>query len=138
MMTYAFLFAGMIWMMIRPLWTLPWRSYDLPTWGFFIYLGLVATALPFGLYLASLKYLEPSRSSLTSMLEPVVAIVVAWLWLGEKLEAVQIIGGAAVLTGLLLLQLESILLAKTNTLQGTPDRSPENAKHANQAKHANL
>jgi drug/metabolite transporter (DMT)-like permease len=111
-MTYAFLFAGLMWMVIRPLWTLPWQTYDLSTWAFFLYLATVATVLPFGLFLASLRYLEPSRSSLTSTLEPLVAAIVAWLWLGEKMEPIQMMGGAAVLGGVLLLQLESAVLAK--------------------------
>ena len=36
--------------------------------------------------------------------EPVAASVVAWAWLGETLSAVQILGGAVVLTGILLAQ----------------------------------
>jgi len=111
-MTYAFLSAGLIWITIRPLWTLPWGNYDFPTWGFFLYLATVATVFPFGLFLVSLRYLEPSRSSLTSMLEPVVAAIVAWLWLGETLESWQIVGGAGVLSGILLLQFESFYTAK--------------------------
>jgi drug/metabolite transporter (DMT)-like permease len=109
MMTYAFFFAALIWIIIRPLWTLPWSNYDAATLAFFFYLAGVATVLPFGLYLASLRYLEPSRTSITSMLEPVVASVVAWLWLNEKMTGLQILGGGAVLGGVLLLQLESIV-----------------------------
>ncbi|MGE0101183.1 MAG: DMT family transporter [Blastocatellales bacterium] len=112
MMTYAFLFAGMMWAVIRPLWTLPWGSYDLQAYGLFLYLAVVATVLPFGLFLGSLRYLEPSRSSLTSMLEPVVAAFVAWLWLGEKMSGIQIAGGAAVLGGVMLLQMERMLRAR--------------------------
>jgi drug/metabolite transporter (DMT)-like permease len=112
MMTYAFFFAGLTWMVIRPLWTLPWSSYGLQTWALFFYLAAVATVLPFGLYLASLRYLEPSRSSLTSMLEPVVATVVAWLWLGERMVTLQLLGGVAVLGGLVLLQLESMFFSR--------------------------
>jgi drug/metabolite transporter (DMT)-like permease len=41
------------------------------------------------------------------MLEPVVATSVAWLWLGEKMGPMQIAGGAAVVGGVLLLQIES-------------------------------
>jgi drug/metabolite transporter (DMT)-like permease len=81
-------------------------------WAFFFYLALIATVLPFGLYLASLRYLEPSRSSLTSMLEPVVATVVAWLWLSEVMSPLQLVGGVSVLASVLLLQLESIYIAK--------------------------
>lgn len=112
MMAYAFLFAAMMWAVIRPLWTLPWGSYDPRAYGLFLYLAVVATVLPFGLFLGSLRYLEPSRSSLTSMLEPVVAAFIAWLWLGEKMSGFQIAGGVAVLGGVMLLQMERMLIAR--------------------------
>ena len=38
------------------------------------------------------------------MLEPVVATVVAWLWLNESLAPVQIAGAVVVLAGILLAQ----------------------------------
>ncbi|MEK7832527.1 MAG: EamA family transporter, partial [Acidobacteriota bacterium] len=96
MMAYAFLSAALIWLMIRPPWKIAWASYDLPSWAFFFYLGVVATVLPFALYLASLKHLEASRTSLTSILEPVVAATAAWIWLGQSLWPLQIAGGLAV------------------------------------------
>ncbi|MDQ3086657.1 MAG: EamA family transporter [Actinomycetota bacterium] len=37
-------------------------------------------------------------------LEPVVATLVAWAWLGETLATPQLIGGVVVLTGILLAQ----------------------------------
>jgi drug/metabolite transporter (DMT)-like permease len=109
MITYAFLTAGLVWLTIRPPWKIDWASIDLSMWLFFLYLAAVATILPFALYSASLRYLEPSRSSLTSMLEPAVAAAVAWMWLGEEMEPMQIGGGAAVIGGILLLQIETLM-----------------------------
>jgi drug/metabolite transporter (DMT)-like permease len=91
---------------------MPWASYDRTTWAFFLYLSSFATILPFGLYLASLRHLEASRSTITSMLEPVVASSIAWVWLGERMTPWQIAGGAAVLGGVLLLQLENAQFAR--------------------------
>jgi len=108
MMSYAFLSAAIIWLFLRPPWKIAWASYDLSTWAFFLYLGAVATVLPFVLFLASLRYLEASRSSLTSILEPVVASAIAWVWLGQALWPLQIVGGLAVLLGIAMLQLETI------------------------------
>jgi drug/metabolite transporter (DMT)-like permease len=105
MITYVFLTAGVVWMAVRPPWKIDWAGFDVWMWLFFLYLAAVATVLPFALYSASLRYLEASRSSLTSMLEPVVAAAVAWLWLDEKMTPTQIGGGAAVLAGILLLQI---------------------------------
>lgn len=116
MMMWAFLIAALMWALINPFWALPWSSYDRSNWLFFIYLATVATVLPFGLFLFSLRYLEASRSSLTSMIEPVVAAIVAWSWLGEVLSGVQILGGAAVLLGILLLQAEVLLRRRREPL----------------------
>ena len=38
------------------------------------------------------------------MLEPVVAILVAWGWLGESLDAVQLVGAGLTLAGIGLAQ----------------------------------
>lgn len=113
MMAYAFLSAAVIWLMIRPPWKIGWAEYSFSSWMFFLYLGAVATVLPFALYLASLKYLEATRTSLTSILEPVVAAAAAWIWLGQSLWPLQIAGGVAVLVGVLMLQFESYWLSKT-------------------------
>jgi drug/metabolite transporter (DMT)-like permease len=109
MITYTFLASAVVWLTVRPPWKIDWAGIDLSMWVFFIYLAGVATVLPFALYSASLRRLEASRTSLTSMLEPVVAASVAWLWLGEKMELMQIAGGAAVVGGVLLLQVESLI-----------------------------
>src|SRR5262245_24957433 len=107
MITYTFLTSAVVWLTIRPPWKIDWAGISFSMWAFFIYLAGVATILPFALYSASLRHLEASRSSLTSMLEPVIAASVAWLWLGEKMEPMQIAGGAAVVGGVLLLHIES-------------------------------
>ena len=106
-MTYAFTFAGLFWFIARPPWVIAWHSFDGRAWGMIVYLSVFATVMPFGLYLAALRYLEPSRANLTSALEPVVAASLAWVWLGERLTGWQLAGGAAVLSGVVLLQIES-------------------------------
>jgi len=114
MMSYAFLSAAVMWLLIRPPWKIAWASYDLSTWAFFFYLGAVATVLPFAFFLASLKHLEASRTSLTSILEPVVAATVAWVWLGQSLWPLQVAGGVAVLAGVIMLQAENVLISAWN------------------------
>lgn len=108
-MTYAFTFAGLAWLLARPPWVIEWQHFDSRAWGFIAYLSAFATVVPFGLYLASLRHLEPSRANLTSALEPVIAAALAWVWLGETMGGWQILGGAAVLMGVILLQMESRL-----------------------------
>ncbi len=105
-MAYAFTFASLAWLIAWPVWTVEWQAFDRRAWLFVLYLSALATVVPFGLYLASLRYLEPSRANLTSGLEPVVAATLAWFWLGERMGGWQMFGGIAVLCGVVLLQLE--------------------------------
>ncbi len=128
MITYTFLTSAVVWLTIRPPWKIDWAGINFSMWVFFIYLAGVATILPFALYSASLRHLEASRSSLTSMLEPVVAASVAWLWLGEKMEPMQIAGGAAVVGGVLLLQIESQMRRRNGGMERLRDGERESER----------
>jgi len=79
-------------------------EYSGITWLLFVYVALFGTILPFVLYFEALKRMEASRVSITSTLEPVIAGVVAYLFVGETMSLFQIIGGVLVLSGIVLLQ----------------------------------
>ena len=53
---------------------------------------LLGTIVPFFLIVSALRHLPATRVGIIAMLEPVIAIVVAWLWLGETLASIQIAG----------------------------------------------
>jgi drug/metabolite transporter (DMT)-like permease len=55
-----------------------------------------------GLIAFSLAWLPPAFSSLTLLIQPVVAAVLAWLLLDEPLGVTQIAGGSIVIAGILL------------------------------------
>ena len=50
----------------------------------------------------ALAYLPPAFSSLTLLLQPVVAAILAWVLLAEPVGLMQAIGGAIVLLGILI------------------------------------
>ncbi len=83
----------------------PWQAlatipaHDLP---YFVYVALLATALPFTLYAAALAALPGSVALLLAMLEPVLATGLAWAVLGEALSAVQLAGGGLILLAIAL------------------------------------
>jgi drug/metabolite transporter (DMT)-like permease len=60
---------------------------------------VLGTIVPFALVVAALRWISATRAGITAMLEPVLAIVVAWGWLGESLNAVQLSGAAVTLAG---------------------------------------
>ena len=55
---------------------------------------VLGTILPFFLLVSALRHLPATRVAIIAMLEPVVATVVAWAWLGESLSAMQLDGRA--------------------------------------------
>ncbi len=76
------------------------------------YLALVTTILAQGLYLSGLRYLEAGHASLLATLEPVVAAVLGYALLGERLAAWQVIGGILVLTAVVAVRRRSSLRAE--------------------------
>lgn len=74
-------------------------------WGSIIYLALVTTLAGQWLYLAGLQRVEAGRASLVATIEPVVAAVLGYALLGERLEVWQILGGALVLSAALAVQM---------------------------------
>ena len=66
---------------------------------------------PFLLSLAALRHLPATAAGIVASSEVVFAFAVAWLWLGEVLDLVQIIGAAIVLAGIILAQ--SARMSKT-------------------------
>lgn len=110
--TYGFLFASLFWAVVQPWWSFPGGVVDdsasgawgLPVWALMAWMVVLGTIVPFGLLVGSLSFIPATRASITAMIEPVAATVVAWLWLGEALGASQLGGGALVLAGILLAQ----------------------------------
>jgi drug/metabolite transporter (DMT)-like permease len=103
-LTYGLAAGALLWSLYLP----PWQAmpgHSLTNWLFFMYIVIFATILPFGFFFLGLKYLDPVKAGIISTLEPVIAAVVAWLFLRETLFPLQILGGALVCTAVILVQL---------------------------------
>ena len=79
-------------------------SADAPVWALCLWMVVLGTILPFALSLGALHHLPATRVATVSMLEVLLAALVAWAWLGEALSAAQLVGGAVVLVGVVLAQ----------------------------------
>ena len=114
---FALLFAAIVWSVVQPWWTYPFGELTeetsllgnldhvtVPVWYLAAWTIVLGTIVPFALTIGALRHLAATRVGITMTFEPVAASVVAWAWLGETLSAVQILGGAVVLTGILLAQ----------------------------------
>jgi drug/metabolite transporter (DMT)-like permease len=114
---YGFLFAAIFWAIIQPLWKFPWSvlddsvslqgrlaEHEAPVWLLVAFIVVVGTMVTFSLLTGSLRHIPATRASIVATLEPVVATVVAWLWLRESFGTAQLAGGAVVLAGIVLAQ----------------------------------
>jgi drug/metabolite transporter (DMT)-like permease len=75
--------------------------HSLTGWAVVIALGWLVHAGGQGLIAFSLAWLPATFSSLTLLIQPVVAAVLAWVVLSEPLRLPQAIGGAIVIAGIL-------------------------------------
>jgi drug/metabolite transporter (DMT)-like permease len=111
----AFGFAALFWAVGKPWWTFPFarlrqqvpllgnlHDRQLPMWALAISLIVLGTVVPFTLSIASLRHLRARQAGLVGMVEPVAATLIAYVWLAESLGPAQIIGGAVVITGVVL------------------------------------
>jgi drug/metabolite transporter (DMT)-like permease len=78
-------------------------GFDAAGWGWIVTLALPSTVVPIVAFLAGLPKIGPATTSIVSTVEPMVSVAVAMLWFGEHLGAVQVAGGALVLTAVVLL-----------------------------------
>ena len=76
--------------------------HSLAGWAILIGLGWLVHAGGQGLIAFSLAWLPATFSSLTLLIQPVVAAVLAWIVLSEPLRPLQAVGGAIVIAGILL------------------------------------
>lgn len=107
LLVYAYAFSTLFWWFLRPPWVLLSAEYSLRLWAIFFLIGSAGTVLPFALYTFGLTYLPATQVSIISTMEPVVAAAAGLLFLGEILDWPQLVGGAVVVTGVVLVQQRS-------------------------------
>jgi drug/metabolite transporter (DMT)-like permease len=114
---WMFALAALFWAVVQPWWTFDasiltdqasmlggLADLTVPVWVPVLWLVVLGTLTPYALEIASLRHLTPTSTGIVGMSEPVIAAVIAWIWLGESLDAVQVVGALLVLVGVALVQ----------------------------------
>lgn len=133
LLAWGFSFAALFWAVVQPWWSFPVELVDgsvsllgrfedvsLPVWLLLAYVVILGTVVPFVLFVSALHHVPAIRVTIVATLEPVLAAVFAWLWLGEDLGATQILGGAIVLA--------AVVLAQTARLDESSQRAAKRGK----------
>jgi drug/metabolite transporter (DMT)-like permease len=125
---WSFVAAALFWAVAAPWWAFDagmlaeWvpvsvGSAQVPLWTLVVWIVVLGAVVPFWLSIAALRHLAPTAAGLVATVEPVVASIVAWLWLEQVLSGWQVLGGVVVLTG--------IVLAQTARATPSPSLLPE-------------
>jgi drug/metabolite transporter (DMT)-like permease len=117
LLAWGFAFATLFWSVVLPWWSYPGGrlgadasllgrldTHHVPLVALVLWVVVLGTVVPFALIVGALKHVPATRVGIVAMLEPVTATLVAWIWLGESLAAVQLVGAAVVLAGIGLAQ----------------------------------
>ena len=79
-----------------------WRG-----WGILLLMAAGPTLVGFGTYNISLRHLPASIANLITTIEPVFTTIIAYLFLGESLTIIQVIGGLMIIGGVGMLQVSA-------------------------------
>jgi Permeases of the drug/metabolite transporter (DMT) superfamily len=105
---------GALWMLPYVLWkgaSFPWAEVTLPVWGWFAWTVVPTTLYGFLAWNSAMRHVGAVAASNLFYLMPVSAAVAAWLILGEPIRAGHILGGAIILSGVLLLRWDALVAA---------------------------
>jgi len=102
---YALLFGAVVWNILHPPLEAFMHDYSRVQWLWILYIGVLGTLVPFGLYLEGINLIRSTRASITATLEPITAGIISYIFLNEIMEALQITGGIIVIASIILLQL---------------------------------
>ncbi|MEI5103956.1 EamA family transporter [Streptomyces sp. PmtG] len=110
---YGLLVGTLVLTLIARPWGMDWavlgRAADMdgsqvPAWALLGWIVLIATVLAYVTGIVTVRRLSPPVAGVVACLEAVIATVLAWVMLGERLSAPQLAGGALVLVGAFIAQ----------------------------------
>jgi drug/metabolite transporter (DMT)-like permease len=96
--------ATVFWMAVNPPSKVLALNLTGMQWAFLLAFSIISVLLPLAFYYAGLQLLEPMSAVVASCLEPVFAIAIAAVALGEAMQPLQLIGMALVILAILLVQ----------------------------------
>jgi drug/metabolite transporter (DMT)-like permease len=82
-----------------------WSAVPTMGWAAVAYSGLMALVVAYLFWYRGVRVLGPTRASMYSNLQPLVAMIAGWALLGETPRAMQLMGALCIIGGLLLTRL---------------------------------
>ena len=115
---YTMLISSIFWLVISPWWEFDLQIISepldlggnlsgtlLPGWVMILWIGILGSFVPMMLSFVALGQLSATGVGIISTAETIFAFLFGYLWLGEKINGLQMIGGVLVITGIVVAQL---------------------------------
>lgn len=81
---------------------------DFQTWMVIVGVALTSSVLPIFAFYAGMQRLGAPQAAILSTIEPILVVLLSTLLLGERMLPIQIVGGALILLGAVLLQVKNL------------------------------
>lgn len=110
---WGFAGASAVWAVVLPWWSFPWSQiggtsepwstaqWRLPVPLLVASMVVLGTVITFWLSITSMRHITAAQASSFGMTEPVVAIIIAWALIGERLTTWQVLGIAVTAAGIM-------------------------------------
>lgn len=86
----------------KPVLDTAWGAAPMAAWGALLYSGLGALVVAYLFWYRGVRIIGPTRTAMYSNLQPIFAVIVAWIVLGELPTVWQGVGAASIMSGLIL------------------------------------
>lgn len=118
---WGFVVAVAAWSVLAPWWSWPVGELDQPKVALSVLgVGLIGTLLPFFLAVGAVRILTAATAGTAATAEPPAAALLAWIFLGQHLSAVQLGGGVLVVAGVVLAQRTAALPREALAFEPAP------------------
>jgi drug/metabolite transporter (DMT)-like permease len=97
------LYVPFAWVALRDL---AWRYVSASAWLSVVFSAVFALCVAYMIWYTAVQRLGNTRTSVYSNMVPLVAMVVAWGWLGEHIGAMKIAGAGAIILGVALTKIQ--------------------------------
>jgi drug/metabolite transporter (DMT)-like permease len=115
---YSMAFSALMWVPASHFWNFDFSRFTstvdlggnlagtvIPAWILFGWLGIMGSFVPLFLTYAALPHLSATGVGVMSTTETIFGFMFAYLWLGEKIDGLQTVGGLLVIAGIVIAQI---------------------------------
>jgi drug/metabolite transporter, DME family len=103
----TFAIASLFWIAYQSTQGIPWAIFAPENVLQVLYVGLAGNLLPYLLFFWCIQRVQAKRAAISAMLEPFIAGVLAWIWFGQALTVMQIIGGLLIVGAITWMQFQT-------------------------------